>query len=183
GRPVQVRPPSREITAGSSVVAASATRTPVPGRMVGRTTVAPGGSWAERTVAMATAVERNLCMESLGRRAGQAENPSRYAPARMSPFLSPIDARIVEAPDRTALVCGGQRLSYAELGAAVTHLAARLAALGVVPGDRVAIHLPNSAEAVVAVLAAARAGAVFVIANAGLKTRKLVHVLADSGAR
>ncbi len=52
-------------------------------------------------------------------------------------------------------------LSRAELAGRAAALASALTALGVEPGDRVAALLPNCAEAVVAMLAAASIGAIF----------------------
>ncbi len=53
-------------------------------------------------------------------------------------------------------------LTFAELGDVVGRLAGGLTRLGVAPGDAVAVFLPMSPEAVVAYLAVARIGAVFV---------------------
>ncbi len=64
------------------------------------------------------------------------------------------------APERTALVCGRQRLSHGALAGAVTDLAGRLAAAGVRPGDRVVVLLPNGVAYVTAFLALAALRAV-----------------------
>jgi long-chain acyl-CoA synthetase len=61
-------------------------------------------------------------------------------------------------PDKTALVCGGRRYSYAELETKANRLAASLIAGGVRRGDRVAIYLENAAEAVISVFAILKAG-------------------------
>ncbi len=58
-----------------------------------------------------------------------------------------------------------RRLTRAELFAAVARLAAALRAEGVAPGDRVAAYMPNMPETVVAMLAAAVAGATFTSAS------------------
>ncbi|HEY0995037.1 MAG TPA: AMP-binding protein, partial [Gemmatimonadaceae bacterium] len=68
--------------------------------------------------------------------------------------------------DRVALVSwnehGAQRrITYAELASEVARVAARLRALGVGMGDRVAGFLPNIPEAVIAMLASASLGAVW----------------------
>ena len=54
---------------------------------------------------------------------------------------------------------GLSALSWTDLGGQVRKLAARLRALGVVPGDRVIAYLPNSPEAVIAMLATVSIGA------------------------
>jgi amino acid adenylation domain-containing protein len=86
------------------------------------------------------------------------------------------------AGDRTALVCGPSRVTYAELDAAADRFANALIALGVRAGDRVAVCLDNSSEAVVAFFAVLKAGAVFVMMNPTTKAEKLARLLEDSGA-
>jgi acetoacetyl-CoA synthetase len=54
-----------------------------------------------------------------------------------------------------------QSLSWSELGAQVRVLATRLRALGLKSGDRVLAYLPNSPEAVIAMLATASVGAIW----------------------
>ncbi len=68
-------------------------------------------------------------------------------------------------PGKTALVCGDRRVKYAELERSCNRLAHALIAEGVRRGDRVAVHLENSVEAVVAVMAILKAGAVFIMVN------------------
>ena len=52
-------------------------------------------------------------------------------------------------------------LSWTELGGQVRRLATRMRALGITPGDRVIAYLPNSPEAVVAMLATVSIGAIW----------------------
>jgi acetoacetyl-CoA synthetase len=52
-------------------------------------------------------------------------------------------------------------VSWSELGAKVRKLATCLRGLGIVPGDRVVAYLPNSPEAVIAMLATASIGAIW----------------------
>jgi long-chain acyl-CoA synthetase len=93
-----------------------------------------------------------------------------------------LERAAARTPDAEALVCAGQRLTYAQLEAEVRRVAAGFAALGVRRGDRVAIHLENGIEAVLSILGALRAGAVFVPINPTTKGEKLGYVLRDSGA-
>jgi long-chain acyl-CoA synthetase len=62
--------------------------------------------------------------------------------------------------DRTAVVCGDARLTYAELGAKVSSLAAALQKSGLAPGAKVALLFPSEPESVVAFLAVQQIGAV-----------------------
>ena len=77
-------------------------------------------------------------------------------------FWEAVDA----AGDRIALIDGERTLSYRDYGAAVAALAARLVAIGV-GGERVAIQVPNSIEANVAIYAALAAGAQVALLNPG----------------
>ena len=86
-------------------------------------------------------------------------------------------------PDKIALVCDGQRISYAELELFANRLAHALKAYGVRRGDRVAIHLDNSAEAVVALFAVLKADALVVPVNPTTKSQKLAYVLNNCRAR
>ena len=64
--------------------------------------------------------------------------------------------------DRIAVVCGARRWSYRELDRRVDRLAAGLIALGIQPGQRAVVQLPNRAEWLVVFFALIRAGVVFV---------------------
>ena len=68
------------------------------------------------------------------------------------------------APGKTALVAGGDRLTYAELYGRAARTAAGFLDLGVRKGDRVVVQLPNTAGFVVTFLALVRIGAVPVLA-------------------
>ena len=80
-------------------------------------------------------------------------------------------------PDKTALVCDGQRLIYAEIEARANRLAHALIAHGVQRGDRVAVYLPNSVEAVIAIFGILKAAGVFVVVNHTTKRNKLTYIL------
>jgi long-chain acyl-CoA synthetase len=86
-------------------------------------------------------------------------------------------------PGKTALVCGRRRVSYGELEADANRLAHALLAEGVRRGQRVAVYLENSVEAVVAVFAILKAGAVFMVVNPTTKADKLGYILNNSRAR
>ncbi len=85
-------------------------------------------------------------------------------------------------PDKTALVCGAQRLSYRDLDAMAEGLAAALRAMGLRRGEQVLIHLENSPEAVVSLFAVLKAGGVFALLNSGVKAGKLAFIAKDCAA-
>ncbi|HEX5572039.1 MAG TPA: AMP-binding protein, partial [Ktedonobacterales bacterium] len=91
-------------------------------------------------------------------------------------------ATVEEASETLALVSDTERLTYAQLAADARALAAGLIALGVAPGDRVAIWQPNSADWLVAHWAAALAGAILAPLNTRYKPAEARYILADSGA-
>ena len=80
-------------------------------------------------------------------------------------------------PRKTALVCGARRLTYAQLERLSNRLAHALIAAGVERGDRVAVHLDNSVEAVVSIFAVLKAGAVVMMVNPATKPGKLAYLL------
>jgi long-chain acyl-CoA synthetase len=95
---------------------------------------------------------------------------------RIERFLSESARRL---PAKIALVAGDARLTYAELDAASSRVAAALLARGVVRGDRVVVFADNGWEAVVGLFAAAKAGAAFCLVNPATKAARLRHILGD----
>ncbi|MBE3597480.1 MAG: acetate--CoA ligase [Limnochordaceae bacterium] len=73
--------------------------------------------------------------------------------------------------------------TYAHLQHGIRRLAAALRGLGVRRGDRVAIYMPTGAEAIMAMLAAARIGAVHLVVFAGFGSRALAERMRLGGAR
>ncbi len=76
----------------------------------------------------------------------------------------------------------GASLTYAELSARATELAATLRDHGVATGDRVAVILDRGPDVVVAVLAALHAGAAYVPIDPRHPAERMGYVLHDSGA-
>ncbi len=87
-----------------------------------------------------------------------------------------------QRPDAPAVVTRAERLTWAELDAAVDRAAAGYAARELAPGDRVAVQLPNGLPWLRAVLGALRAGLVVVPVNTAYTEPELEYVLTDSGA-
>ncbi|MFD5641264.1 AMP-binding protein, partial [Streptomyces anulatus] len=76
--------------------------------------------------------------------------------------LDVLATRAAVQPDRTAVVAEDKRLTFGELRLLSDRLACSLRDRGVEAGDRVAVALPRTSLAVVAVLGILRAGAVYV---------------------
>ena len=83
-------------------------------------------------------------------------------------------------PDAAA-VLGDPRWDYRTLDRASDAVAGGLAALGLVPGERIALYCPNCAEFVLAYLGALKAGLVLVPLNLLLQPEALAFQLRDSG--
>jgi 2,3-dihydroxybenzoate-AMP ligase len=85
-------------------------------------------------------------------------------------------------PHKLALVHGTQRLSYAELLARCQDLAARFCALGLRPGERVLLQLPNTVDFVLSYFALNLAGVIPVMALRAHRHAEVRHFLRASGA-
>ena len=90
--------------------------------------------------------------------------------------------------DRIALLWEGEpgdsrHVTYAELTDEVKRLANVLEALGIVEGDRVAIYMPMIPEAIAAMLAVARLGAIHSVVFGGFSADSLRARIDDAGAK
>ncbi len=99
---------------------------------------------------------------------------------RVETFLTASAARF---SDKTALVAGTTRLSYAQLDEMSDRFAAGLKAQGVGSNDRVLVFLDNCWEAAVVIFATLKAGATFSPINASTKADKLAFIAANCDAR
>ncbi|MGW5285222.1 amino acid adenylation domain-containing protein [Streptomyces collinus] len=87
------------------------------------------------------------------------------------------------SPGATAVVCGTDRLTYAELDARTDALAARLRAAGVGRETPVALLMERSVHVPVAMLAVLKAGGAYVPLNPAFPVRRLHWMLEHTGAR
>ncbi len=92
-----------------------------------------------------------------------------------------FDQQAVRTPDRVAVVCGDERLTYSELNERADRLARRLRSFGVTPDTRVGIHLPRSTGLAVAVLGVLKSGAAYVPLDPSYPFDRLAFMLEDSG--
>ena len=100
-----------------------------------------------------------------------------------------LDHHLPSRGDRTAILWEGddpaeeRRITYRELHGEVCRFGNALRALGVARGDRVCIYMPMIPEAVVAMLACARIGAVHSVVFGGFSAESLRDRIDDSACK
>ncbi len=99
-----------------------------------------------------------------------------------------LDRQLAKHGDKTAIIFEGepgdvQRYSYRELHAHVCRFANGLKSLGVISGDRVVIYMPMIPEAVIAMQACARIGAIHSVVFGGFSAESLRDRVEDAGAK
>ncbi len=97
--------------------------------------------------------------------------------------LSFLDRSARVFTDKTAVIYGDRRMTYAELAAEVTRVARALRANGIQPGDRVGYLMPNLPEMLVAHFAVPLAGGVLVALNTRLLAPEIGYILDHAGAK
>lgn len=110
------------------------------------------------------------------RRGVPAASPASSVPALFA-------AAAAANPDSPALTSDDHSLTYAELAAESDRLARALAGRGVGPEDRVAIALPRSSAAIIAILAVLRAGAAYVPVDVTLPAVRIESILRQSNPK
>jgi long-chain acyl-CoA synthetase len=120
---------------------------------------------------------------SQGQPASAGNGPGGHSPAFPPRRLTDLlDHAVRVHGDRTAIDFMGRTWTYAEIGALVDRAARGLQDLGVKPGDRVGLCLPNTHYYVVLYFATLRIGGIVVNLNPLYVERELCHLMRDSGA-
>jgi long-chain acyl-CoA synthetase len=88
-----------------------------------------------------------------------------------------------QVPERTAVIFNEMKLPYAAVNAAANQVANGLAAIGIQPGDKVALSCPNLPYFPIVYYGILKAGAVVVPLNVLLKPREIAYHLQDSDAK
>jgi malonyl-CoA/methylmalonyl-CoA synthetase len=97
-----------------------------------------------------------------------------------SHLFSALRARMPDAGRTFIETAGGEVIRYGDLLRETARLAAALGRLGVEPGDRVAVQVEKSAEAILLYLATVRAGAIFLPLNTAYTLAELDYFLGDA---
>ena len=102
-----------------------------------------------------------------------------YPPITVPEFLDQSAARF---PRHVAAVFFGAQLTYAQLNALANRFAFGLVRLGVRPGDRVSLHLPNCPQFLIAYYGVLKAGAVVVPIYPSSLADQIEYIVRDSGS-
>lgn len=112
-----------------------------------------------------------------------AEVPAEIDMNEFNSVADVIDTSCSTYADKVAFINFGAELSYRQIDDYSRAFGARMQALGLKPGDSIAIMMPNVLQYPIAVFGALRAGLVVVNTNPLYTARELKHQLKDSGAR
>lgn len=103
---------------------------------------------------------------------------------RPEPALTSIPelfaAQVARAPEAIAITCGERSWSYGELDATANRLANHLVTHGARPGERVALLLPRTGEAIAAILAVLKTGAAYLPIDPAHPDSRVDFVLGDA---
>ncbi len=110
-----------------------------------------------------------------------------FADGTLNVSVNCLDRHLADAGERLAIVFEGEegdirRLTYRDLHAEVCRFANALRGLGVQKGDRVIIYMPMVPEAVVAMQACARIGAIHSVVFGGFSSEAVKDRVEDAGA-
>ena len=118
----------------------------------------------------------------------QAPNYRWFTDGELNASYNCLDVHLEERGDKTAIIFEGEpgdtrKLSYRELHREVCRFANALKARGIGRGDRVVIYMPLVPEAVIAMQACARIGAVHSVVFGGFSSNAVRDRIEDAGAR
>ncbi|PYE54240.1 acetate--CoA ligase [Deinococcus yavapaiensis] len=118
----------------------------------------------------------------------QAPHARWFVDATTNVAYNALDRHLAAKGDLTAIVWEGEdgvvtRTTYRELHAQVCRFANALSSIGVSKGDRVTIYMPLVTEAIVAMLACARLGAIHSVVFGGFSSSALSERIKDAGAK
>jgi acyl-CoA synthetase (AMP-forming)/AMP-acid ligase II len=86
-------------------------------------------------------------------------------------------------PDKIALICKDHRLTFSTVDQRANRIAHAFKDAGLERGERVAIYVDPSVEAVDSIFAVLKAGGVFIVVNPQVKAHKASYILNDCQVR
>jgi cyclohexanecarboxylate-CoA ligase len=113
------------------------------------------------------------------------ELPEYYARGywRHEDLWHDFEERVAEHPEKPALVCGDDRLTFGELHHGAVALSGRLARDGVQPGDVVGLSGRHSIEAVISLMACVHRGVVLALVPPMFSEQHIGALMAQNGAK
>jgi amino acid adenylation domain-containing protein len=102
--------------------------------------------------------------------------------AEVGSALDAITAQCGQRPERTAVRCEDQELTYGALEARSNQLARRLQAMGVDTGGLVALYVDRSVDMLVGLLGIMKAGGAYVPVDPAFPCERVAYMLQDSAA-
>lgn len=100
-----------------------------------------------------------------------------------APITKPFEAQARASPDKTAVVCGGDSLTYGELNARANCVANALIDAGVGRENVVGVLLDRSVDVYVARQGILKSGGAFVVASPEYPEDRISYIFSDSGAK
>ncbi|MBD8499641.1 non-ribosomal peptide synthetase [Paenibacillus arenosi] len=111
---------------------------------------------------------------------------AQYNPSETSLELEPVhywvEQQVAINPERIAVECGDEAISFAELNGRANAMAHWLRNQGIGPGSYVPVWMDRCIELVVSIFAVMKTGAAFVPMDAGWPTGRVASILEDTGA-
>ena len=127
------------------------------------------------SIEMVSEKEKTLILETFNNT--QAEFPDNRT------MLSFFEEHAAQSPDKKAVICGGQSLTYRELNQKADSLAHLLRQKGVKRGDIAALRLHRSFEMMISILAAWKVGAAYLPLDPEHPEDHVEYVLTNSKAK
>ncbi|MSP13881.1 MAG: alpha/beta fold hydrolase [Chloroflexi bacterium] len=136
-----------------------------------------GGSWREQNLGAAGILANRPWLKSYG------PGTPYTVPIPRQPMHKFLESAAESIPKQDATIFYGTRLTYQQLEAHANQFAHALQGLGILPGDRVMIVLPNMPQLVIAYYAIFKAGGVVVLPNPDADAAHITRQVQDTGAK
>ena len=135
------------------------------------------GSWRDGQNLRTTLAAQRPWLKSYG----------KYTPISCPIPKQPLHKFLETAADRvpkhTAIIFFGSTLNYEQLERRTNQFAHALHGLGVRPGDRVMVVMPNMPQMIIAYYATLKVGGIVVLPNTDAKAEQIVEQVKESGAK
>ncbi len=145
-------------------------------RFIGQGAEAPRLSWRQRAAQAEPAIDRPWLKS-------YDKHTPHTVPIPRQPLHRFLEAAADNVPKRTATVFYGSKLTYQQLEQQANQFAHALHGLGVGPGDRVMVVLPNVPQMIIAYYATLKIGGVVVLSNPDADSTTIIEQVEHTGAK